>query len=138
MQGSFMRSCLYGPCVAATQKNELDANFSFPDRRHSFYSGECIQECCTSIWSVRGRHTKMNWTPDFHFLIVVTPFTQASIQECCTSIMVRAWPPHKNELDARFSFPDRRHSFYSGVCPEVRSALLDLAGRKSAIEIDSA
>jgi hypothetical protein len=27
--------------------------------------------------------TKMNWTPDFHFLIVVTPFTQECIQECC-------------------------------------------------------
>ena len=27
--------------------------------------------------------------------------------------------PHKNELDARFSLPDRRHSFYSGVYPGV-------------------
>jgi hypothetical protein len=28
------------------------------------------------------RHTKMNWTPDFHFLIVVTPLSQRCIQEC--------------------------------------------------------
>ena len=32
----------------------------------------------------------------------------------------RLWPPHENELDARFSFPDRRHSFYSEVYPGVR------------------
>jgi hypothetical protein len=31
-----------------------------------------------------------------------------------------AWPPQKNEPDARFSFPDRRHSSYSGVYPGVR------------------
>ncbi len=28
-------------------------------------------------------------------------------------------PPHKNELDARFSFPDRRHSSFSEVYPGV-------------------
>jgi hypothetical protein len=63
-------------------KNELDARFSFPDRRHSF-TQECIRECCVDPWSVRGRHTKMNWTPDYHFLIVVTPFNQECILECC-------------------------------------------------------
>jgi hypothetical protein len=37
-------------------------------------------------------HRKMNWTPDFHFLIVVTPFTQKCNQECCVdpwSVRVR-------------------------------------------------
>ena len=37
-----------------------------------------------------------------------------------THHMVRAWSPHKNELDAGFSFPDRRHFFYSEVYPGVR------------------
>ena len=58
----------------------------------------------------------MKQTQDFHFLIVVTPFTQ----ECTypgvfRRSMVRAWPALKNEPDARFPFPDRRHSYFSEV-----------------------
>ena len=43
--------------------------------------GSCIVYYSVDPWSVRGRHTKMKWTRDFHFLIVVTPLTQRCIQE---------------------------------------------------------
>ena len=36
---------------------------------------------CSCTLLMRGRHKKMNRTPDFHFLIVVTPLTQECIQE---------------------------------------------------------
>jgi hypothetical protein len=63
----------------------------------------------------------MNWMPDFHFLIVVTPLIPGvypGVLRRSIVVVVRACPcvaAPKNELDARFSFPDRRHSSCSGV-----------------------
>jgi hypothetical protein len=55
-------------CVCMHMNMDMAAGFSFPDRRHYFYSGVYPGVWRRSTWSVRGRHTKMNWTPDFHFL----------------------------------------------------------------------
>ena len=58
----------------------------------------------------------------------ITHETSALLQPLSTMESYMAWPrvarggptvPNKNEADARFSFPDRRHSSYSEVCPGV-------------------
>jgi hypothetical protein len=80
-------------CVCMHMNMDMAAGFSFPDRRHYFYSGVYPGVWRRSTWSVRGRHTKMNWTPDFHFLIVVTPFIQECIQECACHLGLISCPP---------------------------------------------
>jgi hypothetical protein len=71
----------------------------------------------SGVRSVRGRHTKMNWTPDFHFLIVVTPFTQRCIQVRVNPHGPCVAATQKNELDARYNIPDPEHTMHGGHGP---------------------
>ena len=67
--------------------NHFSPSTSVRYRRHSSYSGVCPGVMRRSHGPCVAATTKMNWTQDFHFLIVVTPF----IQECIQGLVGGDW-----------------------------------------------